>query len=171
MNDAADADLVAAARAGDRAAFGRLYQRYAGMVNAILLAHAPRPEVADLLQDVFVRALRKLSWLRDASAFRGWLAGIARNRVREHFRGTAARHDTQAATVPGTQAEALVAAAALAAIRELPEAYRETLLMRIVEGMTGPEIAERTGMTAGSVRVNLHRGMSMLRERLEGRTP
>ena len=43
----------------------------------------------------------------------------------------------------------------------------ETLVLRLVEGMTGPEIAERTGLTAASVRVNLHRGMKMLREQLE----
>jgi RNA polymerase sigma-70 factor (ECF subfamily) len=54
----------------------------------------------------------------------------------------------------------------LAAIRRLPEAYREPLILRLVEGMTGPEIAARTGLTAGSVRVNLHRGMHMLRETL-----
>jgi RNA polymerase sigma-70 factor (ECF subfamily) len=52
-------------------------------------------------------------------------------------------------------------------IRELPESYRETLVFRLVEGMTGPEIAARTGLTEASVRVNLCRGMKMLRERLE----
>ena len=56
----------------------------------------------------------------------------------------------------------------LAAIRALPEAYRETLTLRLVEGMTGPEIAERTGLTHGSVRVNLHRGMLQLRAALTG---
>jgi len=56
--------------------------------------------------------------------------------------------------------------AILAAVRSLPEAYCETLILRLVEGMTGPEIAERTGLTPGSVRVNLHRGMQMLREKL-----
>jgi RNA polymerase sigma-70 factor (ECF subfamily) len=54
----------------------------------------------------------------------------------------------------------------LEAIRQLPEAYRETLVLRLVEGMTGTEIAERTGLRAESVRVNLHRGMKMLREKL-----
>ena len=57
-------------------------------------------------------------------------------------------------------------ASVLAAIRQLPETYRETLLLRLVEGMTGPEIAARTGLTRGSVRVNLHRGMQQLRELL-----
>jgi RNA polymerase sigma-70 factor (ECF subfamily) len=44
--------------------------------------------------------------------------------------------------------------------------YRETLIMRLVYGMTGPEIAEATGLEHGSVRVNLHRGMKLLREKL-----
>lgn len=60
------------------------------------------------------------------------------------------------------------AARALRAIRELPDTYRETLIMRLVEGLSGPEIAERTGMTPDSVRVHLHRGMKLLRERLGG---
>src|SRR5207247_192353 len=55
---------------------------------------------------------------------------------------------------------------ALAALRGLPDTYRETMIMRLVEGMTGPEIALRTGMTPDSVRVHLHRGMQLLRERL-----
>jgi RNA polymerase sigma-70 factor (ECF subfamily) len=64
-------------------------------------------------------------------------------------------------------AERADAARMLEIIRSLPEAYRETLVLRLVEGMTGPEIAERTGLTPASVRVNLHRGMKMLREQLE----
>ena len=58
------------------------------------------------------------------------------------------------------------AATVLDAVRSLPETYRETLILRLVEGMTGPEIAARTGMTHGSVRVNLHRGMEQLRAKL-----
>ena len=52
------------------------------------------------------------------------------------------------------------------AIKDLPDAYREPLILRLVEGMTGPEIARRTGLTPGSVRVNLHRGMQQLRAML-----
>ena len=55
---------------------------------------------------------------------------------------------------------------ALGAIRRLPEAYRETLLLRLVQGLTGPEIATLTGLTPESVRVNLHRGFKLLRETL-----
>jgi RNA polymerase sigma-70 factor (ECF subfamily) len=58
----------------------------------------------------------------------------------------------------------------LAEVRRLPEAYRETLVLRFVEGLTGPEIAELTGLTPDSVRVNLHRGVKLLRTRLKGGT-
>jgi len=63
--------LVAAAREGDRGAFGRLYERYARMVHGILLGRVPVGEVEDLVQDVFVRAMRQVHTLRDVHAF-GW---------------------------------------------------------------------------------------------------
>jgi len=169
---AEDATIVAEARAGDRTAFGRLYDRYARMVHGILLARVPRDAVEDLVQDVFLLALRRLHTLRDAAAFGGWLAMITRNRAKDYFRRSPQRLETELSEnvagaereCSGPDAEAL---AALAAIRELPDAYRETLILRLVEGMNGPEIAARTGLTPGSVRVNLHRGMEMLRKRLE----
>ena len=122
----------------------------------------------DLVQEVFLTAMRRLDSLRDAAAFPGWLAAIARNRANDHFRRRG-RQTGGAAGRPGGHARRIPAArAVLEAVRSLPDAYRETLILRLVEGMTGPEIAARTGLTEGSVRVNLHRGMKLLRARLEG---
>ena len=70
------------------------------------------------------------------------------------------------AELPGGDAIESETMEVLDVIRKLPDAYRETLLMRLVEGMSGAEIAERSGLTPASVRVNLHRGMKLLRERL-----
>jgi RNA polymerase sigma-70 factor (ECF subfamily) len=161
-----DSSLVSAARAGDRSAFGELYARYRGMVHALLMAHVPAPAADDLVQEVFVRALQKIASLRDSEAFGGWLAAIARNRGRDFFRRTRPEEELVEVGRRPLQSEESEAAAALEAIRTLPEAYREPLLMRLVEGMTGPEIASRTGLSPGSVRVNLHRGMKMLHQRL-----
>src|ERR1700691_142875 len=82
----ADATWVAAARDGDRAAFGQLYQRYARMVHGVLLAKVPVGEVDDLVQDVFIRALRGLSTLRETASFGAWLAAIARNVANDYHR-------------------------------------------------------------------------------------
>jgi RNA polymerase sigma-70 factor (ECF subfamily) len=165
--DSADDGLVQAARQGDRAAFGRLYQRYRRMVHGILLSYVAYGDAEDLLQDVFVQAMERVDGLRDDGAFGGWLARMARNRALDHQRR--ARPTVEATEANCGAARPDEGAAALAAIRQLPEAYRETLVLRLVEGMTGPEIAARTGLTADSVRVNLCRGMKLLRARLEGR--
>ena len=162
-----EAALVEQVRAGDREAFGRLYARYGRVVHGILLARVPYGEVDDLVQDVFMTALRKIDTLRDAGAFGPWVAMIARNRAMDfHRRSRETTEITEA--VAQTKASQREAVEVLNLIRQLPEAYREPMILRFIEGMTGPEIAERTGLAPASVRVNIHRGMKILRERLAG---
>ena len=160
--------LVRAAQAGDRAAFAELYRRHTRAIHGIVLARVAATDVDDLVQDVFMQAMQRLASLHDPFAFAAWLAAIARNRAADHWRRRPALVELpdQLASPSRDRTEAL---AALSAIRSLPEAYRETLTLRLVEGMTGPEIAACTGLTEGSVRVNLHRGMKELRERLGGK--
>lgn len=163
-----DGHLVRSARAGDESAFARLYERYARVVHAVLLARVDRQDVEDLVQDVFLTAWRRLDDLRDPAAFGGWLGMIARNRATDAHRRAVPFVELPADLEgPGAASDGAEANAALAAIRALPDAYRETLVLRLVEGLTGPEIAARTGLTPASVRVNLHRGMKLLREKLE----
>lgn len=146
------------------------------MVHGVLLARVAPDHVDDLLQEVFLKAMTQITHLREEDHFGGWVAAIARNRATDHYRKTREMQSTEdlAGSIatrgtPGSQADARIA---LAAIQSLPDAYRETLAMRLLEGMTGPEIANRTGLTPESVRVNLHRGMKLLRERLgENQSP
>lgn len=138
------------------------------MVHAIVLARVPLSDADDLVQEVFLTAMRQVRDLRDDGAFGGWLATIARNCANGWHRRKVEVVELEERATASTQEEEEEARRALAAIRQLPEAYRETLMMRLVEGMTGPEIAARTGLTPESVRVNLHRGMKLLREALGG---
>lgn len=163
-------NLIQKARNGDRAAFGELYRRYARMVHGLLMARVPGDAADDLLQDVFLKAMVQLDQLRDDEHFGGWIAAIARNRAADHhrhFRELQSTHGIDDQLVSNADVGIITEArAALAAIRSLPDTYRETLTMRLIEGMSGPEIALTTGLTPDSVRVNLHRGMNILRERL-----
>lgn len=160
-----DDELVVAAQRGDRDAFGQLYERYAPAVHGVLLARVSFGDAEDLLQDVFLAAFQRLSTLRAPGAFAAWLMAIARHRATDFHRRPAPEQmtddvaDRRSNVDPG-------ALGVLRAIQSLPPAYRETLVLRLVEGMTGEEIARRTGLTPASVRVNLHRGMKRLRERL-----
>ncbi|MDX6306450.1 MAG: polymerase sigma-70 factor, subfamily [Blastocatellia bacterium] len=157
--------LVRAVLNGERDRFARLYEMYAPMVHGILLARVPRGEVDDLVQDIFLHALRKLPTLRNPGAFGPWIGMIARNRAMDFYRSSRetieVTEQMAVARSPNRTAKEI-----LDLICRLPEAYRETLVMRFVEGMTGPEIAARTGLTPASVRVNLHRGTKLLREKI-----
>jgi len=161
--------IVRAARGGDRQAFGLLYEAYARMVHGILLTRVPPSEADDLAQEVFLKAMRELPRLRDDCAFGGWLASIARNRAHDYHRRRRATSELpeDLASPDASDRDAHEMRAVWAALQGLPRTYRESLILRLVEGMTGPEIARRTGLQPGSVRVNLHRGMKMLRERLQ----
>lgn len=172
VNDAAsvevlspEARIVQRICDGDENAFTEFYRMYAPMVHGIVLARVGYDDVQDIVQEVFISAHKNLHTVRDRNAVGGWLAMIARNRVAEFYRrakpteeltDNISRHDA-----PSAEAKEI-----LAAIRSLSETYRETLVLRLVEGMTGPEIAARTGLTPESVRVNLYRGMKLLREKL-----
>ena len=135
------------------------------MIHGILLAHASYQDAGDLMQNVFAAALERLPSLREAEAIGAWLAALARNAAADYHRRS--RSSIQLLDHHAvSKRPRLEAFAILEEIRKLPEAYRETLVLRLVEGMTGPEIAGHTGLTPDSVRVNLSRGMKQLRERL-----
>ena len=164
-----DAGLVAAAQRGEQAAFGALYRRHARLVQAVLLSRVAPDGVDDLLHDVFLQAMGRISSLRRGASFASWIASIARRRAADWRRRrpdtVELREDMPAEPVSEDRARA---EEAIAAIASLPEAYRETLMLRFVAGLDGPEIAARTGLTYGSVRVNLHRGTALLRARMKG---
>ena len=160
-----EARLIERVTTGDEEAFGELYKMFAPMVHGIVLARVPRDEVQDIVQEVFLSAYRNLHTLRDKNATGAWLATIARNRAVEFYRQlkptVELSEDLRDKNDSNAEAREI-----LKIIRTLPETYRETLVLRLVEGMTGQEIAERCGLTPESVRVNLHRGMKILREKL-----
>jgi RNA polymerase sigma-70 factor (ECF subfamily) len=133
------------------------------------LARLPPSDAEDQVQEVFLIAWKKLAQLDDVAVFGAWLSTIARNRAIDCYRRRRPTEPLQEALPDprsGSSSDAAEARQVLATIQRLPEAYRETLVMRLCEGMSGPEIAEVTGLEPGSVRINLHRGMKLLRDQL-----
>ncbi|MBW2523681.1 MAG: sigma-70 family RNA polymerase sigma factor [Deltaproteobacteria bacterium] len=166
MSSARAVALVEAARAGDSQSFARLYQVFGPVVHAVVVARVPVDAAEDIMQDVFETALERIGQLREPAAFVGWLLTIARNRATDWLRRKRPTTELDEAQVAAPAKPTAEAEQVLEVIRSLPDAYSETLVMRFVEGMTGPEIAARTGLSHGSVRVNLTRGMKLLRAKL-----
>lgn len=162
-------EWVEAAQRGDRQAFSRLHREFGAMVHGLLLARVDPATADDLTQDVFLLAWQRIDRLHQPRAWPAWLVTIARNRALDHLRATR-RPGTLPPDVPSVAPDPAVRTEAerlLAIICELPDALVEPLILRLVEGLSGPEIAERTGLSPGYVRVNLHRGMKLLRHRLD----
>ena len=156
---------------GDNEAFNDLHKMFAPLVHGIVLARVPPGEVEDIVQEVFLLAYKRLHTLRDRNAVGAWLAMIARNCATEFYRRAKPTEELSEDLSGSSNNSLAEAREILAVIRALPEAYKETLILRLVEGMTGAEIAEQSGLTPESVRVNLHRGMKLLRQKLGIKEP
>lgn len=161
------AEWVLAARQGASWAFERLYRRHLPLVHGILLGRCRAARAEELAQECFALAFAQLTQLREAHKFAGWVAQIARRLAAAERIAPEQGAEWDALPDPAQSPEhAAESARVLQALRRLPEAYRETLILRLVEGLSGPEIAALTGLRPGSVRVNLHRGMARLRAQL-----
>jgi RNA polymerase sigma-70 factor (ECF subfamily) len=180
----ADSDevLVRKAQDGDRAAFEELVRRTSRLVFARLyLDTGDTHRAEDLLQETLLNAFRSLSQLTDPKDFRRWLLKIAQNALLD-----AARRDSRQkrAAPPRSDATALLAVAGkeaspedrvaqeelrgqvLAVLRSLPEEYRLPLTLRYIAGCDYERIQTQLGLSNGSLRGLLHRGLKLLRARL-----
>lgn len=183
-----DEDLVVMARAapeGDERAFEELIHRYEAMVRAnCRQLTASHEESRDLAQDVLVKAYRGLPGFELRSTFRTWLWGIKLNRCRDFLdrRRVRSREEivppddsrletrTDARTRPDQMAErAEVIRLVQATLDELPDEPRIALVLRDLDGLTYPEMAERLGIGESAAKMRVSRARQAFRERYRAR--
>jgi RNA polymerase sigma-70 factor (ECF subfamily) len=168
-----EADVVLAMD-GDKEAFGRLVERYQGMVYTLAYnALGTHVDAEDAAQEVFVRAWRKLPGFRAASAFSTWLFRLAVNTVVDYQRreGRAPVPAEVPERVSHDDSEALDRVGygqLMSALGELPPDYRLPVVLRDIYGLEYREISRVLGRPLGTVKVYVHRGRAALRLRLRG---
>lgn len=168
------ADLVRRAQQGDLAAFDRLYAAHVDRVYALCLRMSGQREQAEqLTQDAFVRAWEKLRLFRGESAFGSWLYRLAVNVILEDRRAdrrrTAPLHaggDRLLADTPARTGAPDLRLDLERAIAALPPRARAVLVLYDVEGYPQEEVARMLGVAIGTVKAQLHRARSLLREML-----
>jgi RNA polymerase sigma-70 factor (ECF subfamily) len=181
-----EAGLVQKAQAGDRAAFEELVRRTSRLVFARLyLETGDRHWAEDLLQETWILAYRSLGRLQDANSLRPWLLAIAHNVFAEAVRRQSRQKRTAPPRaepraldeVPSPQPSPAQDAERadehnqlLAVLRSLPEEYRLPLTLRYITGADYETIEIQLGLSNGTLRGLLHRGLKILRARLEGPT-
>jgi RNA polymerase sigma factor (sigma-70 family) len=183
MIDPGDGELVRRALAGDKGAFGELAERSQGIAWRVAFRMVSDEEAArEIVQEALLEAYLSLDRLRDAGRFRSWLVGIALNLCRNHLREQRKQEETvkrigrdalellrQNTSAPDPQRvseERELYRRVLLAVEELIPAQREAALMFYYEYLSVQEIAAISGISAGAVKVRLHRARERLRTRL-----
>lgn len=179
--ESSDAELVAAARGGDTAAFGELAVRHGDRLRRFLASMTGDDAAAeDLRQEALRLGFERLHQLGDAARFASWLLAIAANRCRNHLRDSVQRRAAggeQPLPEPQDRGRrsalsSLVAAESAAllalAIDRLPILLREAFVLFHQEAMPYAEIAAVTGASEGTLQVRVHRARALLRQQLGG---
>jgi len=176
---AEEATLVAAAQAGDRAAFEQLVRVHADRLHAVVLRLATdADEAEEVTQEAFLRAWRGIGSFRGESQFFTWLYRIGMNEAKRRAARrppagqviTLADHPQQPADQdpgPMRRLEQVELHRALErAIRELPPGYREPLVLRDVQGLSTRQAAAAMGLREGAFKSRLHRARLAVRAQI-----
>jgi zinc protease len=174
-----DASLVARTLAGNQDAFERIVSRYQSLICS--LAYSATGNVArseDLAQESFLTAWKQLATLRDPTHLRAWLCGIARNLINNSCRKETRQplhgaetldfaHDTASRDCPPSdqamnrEEQAIV----WRMLEEIPEPYRETLILFYREEKSVESVARQLDLSQDAVKQRLTRGREMVRMR------
>jgi RNA polymerase sigma-70 factor, ECF subfamily len=180
-----DAQIIAAVLAGDSEAYLHLVERYQDRVFGVLLRLVGDRDVAeDAAQEAFVKAYLALPRFRGESAFGTWLVQIAIHSARDRVRRRQRRWERESVDEDGSMAVPSPGPDALAnlvldedldhmlqALRQLPEEYREVLVLKHLEEWSFEEIAEHAQASVGSLKVRAHRARRLLRQALDRMGP
>lgn len=175
--------MAAAALAGDREALRVLWEQNRRWVAAILLAHKPSwADLDDLLQEVAASVVRHSGELRDPASFRAWLRTVAINSARLAAR--ARKYRPEPRPLSGDEPIASVSSAGVASVSasedrdegrrllelamELPEGYREPLLLKTLRELSYRQIGELVGLPETTIETRIARARKMLRELAAG---
>jgi RNA polymerase sigma-70 factor (ECF subfamily) len=188
---AAEVEFIERLKRGDAAAFEEWVTDRSGEIYGLLLRLTENSEEArDLTQETFLRAFQSIGRFRGEADLRTWLYRIAINQARNRWRWWRRRRRDSTVSLDATHGQTdqpLIATLVegsenpeqqtlaherevvlRAALQKLGVSYRETVILRDIEGFSYEEIASALDINVGTVKSRLARGRQELRRRLEG---
>src|SRR2546423_5445838 len=175
--------LVERARAGDRAAYGELVERYQPTVYAVALSRLRKPtEAQELAQEVFLHGMKKLAQLRDAQCFAGWLRQITVRMAINRLTRRGPLHKVESEVLDNAEAagasplEAMVKAEQAAelyrALERLKPVDRATLVAFYLRGRSLKQMSREFETPVGTIKRGLHVARNRLKKAMErGKEP
>jgi RNA polymerase sigma-70 factor (ECF subfamily) len=187
----AETEFIERLTRGEAAAFEELVAERSGEIYGLLFRLTENSEEArDLTQETFLRAFQSIGRFRGEADLRTWIYRIAINQARNRWRWWRRRHKDSTVSLDATQGQSNQTvnstlaessdnpeqqtlahereSALRSALQQVGRAYRETVVLRDIEGFTYEEIATTLGINVGTVKSRLARGRQELKRKLEG---
>ncbi len=167
--------IAAGLVAGDRAALGAAFERWADLVHGVARQLVGRHDADDVTQQVYVAAWRsRTGFDPERGEVPGWLVGITRNVARQHLRRRGPTHlelspELDEDVTTPEQDHVIDALMVASTLRDLPDDQRTVLELTLLEELTQAEAADRLGIPLGTVKTRHRRGLQTIRTTL-GRT-
>jgi RNA polymerase sigma-70 factor (ECF subfamily) len=164
--------LIAYCKKGDRKAQAQLYRKYVSILFGICLKYSRnKTEAEDNLHDSFMTIFDKIGQYSGKGSFEGWMKRITVNTVLQKYR----KEEYLNVVSENTQEEIEVDSAfadinlqtLLQFIQELPNKYRLTFNLYVLDGYSHKEISEKLGTSTGTSKSNLARARMILKEKIE----
>jgi RNA polymerase sigma-70 factor (ECF subfamily) len=177
-----EAEMIAGCRAGNRAALEELVKRYQTAVLRVCVSLIGSRDVEDLVQDIFIKILRRIRAFEGRSSLFTWIYEIAANHCRDELRRRQRRRwfslqslpqetMAQITTVDETISDEMEAGELRRHLRhtlnELDPKYRELVVLRDLEGLSYEEIAKISGIAVKLVKSRLHQARQLLAEKMK----
>lgn len=191
LRPAVEREFIERLKQGEAAAYEELVNERSGEIYGLLFRLTENAEEArDLTQETFLRAFQSIDRFRGEADLRTWIYRIAINQARNRWRWWRRRRRDVTVSLDATQGESSLAlidtlaepsenpeqhalarereVALRAALQKVGRSYRETVILRDIEGFSYEDIAATLEINVGTVKSRLARGRQELRRRLEG---
>ncbi len=165
-------ELIDNCKQGNREAQEQLYRKYSGILFGICLKYSRnKTEAEDSLHDSFMTIFEKIDQFGSKGSFEGWMKRITVNTVLQKYRkkehlNVVSENIEEEVEVESSYAD-IKLHTLLNYIQELPNRYRLTFNMYVMDGYTHREIGEQLGTSTGTSKSNLARARKLLKEKIE----
>lgn len=149
----------------------KVWKQHRRALHGFILKRVESAAVAeDLLQEVFVRVHARIGSLKDEDSLNAWLYQIARNAIIDHYRSEKRSAELTESLVETDEAERseqqALAECVLPFVKQLPEPYREAIMLTEIEGMSQIDLAKKLGLSPSGAKSRVQRGRAKIKEML-----
>ena len=150
----------------------QIWREYAAALRGFIQSRVDDADVADdILQNVFLSIHSKIDSLKDTGKLRPWIYQISRNAIIDHYRSLKSHAELPESIVQPEKDNAETArqeieSCMLPLVRNLPDTYREAVMLSEIEGMTQKQVAEKLGLSLSAAKSRVQRGRIMIKNML-----